>query len=89
MTTFWQHASVEQKLAQIDGGIELQMTSAQVAKNCGTSPASVRAFAMHNGRSFKNSSRSKPWAKQKRREKRRRVLVDGKKLNHKEDFEYE
>lgn len=90
MTSFWQHASVEDKLAQVDGGIELQMTSAQVAKNCGTTPASMRAFAYHHGRTFKNSSRSKPWAKQAgRRVKRRRVAIEGSKLNHKEDFEFE
>lgn len=90
MTNFWQHASVEEKLAQVDGGIECQMTSAQVAKNCGCSAASMRAFAYHHDRSFKNSTRAKPWAKQAgRRIKRRRVAIDGSKLNHKEDFEFE
>ncbi len=89
MTTFWKHASLEQKLAQVDGAIELQMTSAQLAMNVGASPASIRAFAHHHDRSFKGSQRSKPWAKEKGRRIRRRSKVDSHKINHREDFEYE
>ena len=89
MTTFWKHASVEQKLAQLDGGIELQMTSAQIAMNVGASAVAVRAFAHHHDRSFKNSSRAKPWQKQAGKRIKRRARIDGSKINHKEDFEYE
>jgi hypothetical protein len=51
--SFWRKATVEQKLAQIDGAIELGMTSVQCARNCGASTdMAVRNFAGRHGRNF-------------------------------------
>lgn len=50
--TFWNTATQEQKLAQIDGGIECGMNSTQIAMNCGTDRIIVIGFAHHRGRKF-------------------------------------
>ncbi|KQY39969.1 hypothetical protein [Rhizobium sp. Root483D2] len=58
MKTWWERASTKQRLAQIDGGIECGMNSAQVAKNCGaaiyTNGNAVLSLAHQHGRSFPN-----------------------------------
>lgn len=57
--SFWESATTEQKLAQIDGGIECGMTTEQIAVNCGVSPTDknpasrvVAWFAINHGRKF-------------------------------------
>lgn len=50
--TFWSNATTEQRLAQIDGGIELLMTSSQIAKNCGTTSHQIKYFSYAHGRKF-------------------------------------
>jgi hypothetical protein len=58
MKTWWERASTKQRLAQIDGGIECGMTSAEVAKNCGaaiyTNGNAVLSCAHQHGRHFPN-----------------------------------
>lgn len=58
---WWYRASQEEKLAQIDGCIELGMTAAQCAMNCGCfyevsgwmrAGMVVSSFAAYHGRSF-------------------------------------
>ena len=51
-TRFWKIATTEQKLAQIDGAIDLGLTSKQCAFNCGTTPGGIRSFASYHGRYF-------------------------------------
>ncbi|ULJ73628.1 hypothetical protein [Rhizobium gallicum] len=55
--TFWDKASIAERLAQIDGGIELCMTKRQIAMNCGTTMEDISAFGRQHGRLFpaKNS----------------------------------
>jgi hypothetical protein len=48
--TFWQTATTEQKLAQIDGGIECGMNSVQIAMNCGTYCEAVITLGAYHGR---------------------------------------
>lgn len=50
--SFWKIATVEQKLAQIDGAIDLGMTSGQCAMNCHTAGWIIRNFARVHGRNF-------------------------------------
>lgn len=50
--SFWNTATQEQKLAQIDGGIECGMNARQVATNLGTTLGAVGTFARNHGRSF-------------------------------------
>lgn len=61
MTGWWYRASTEQRLAQIDGCIELGMTAAQCAMNCGCfsdergwsrAGDTIRTFARYHGRAF-------------------------------------
>lgn len=49
---WWYSATPDQKLAQIDGGIECGMTAAQVAMVSGTSGNTALHFAGDHGRSF-------------------------------------
>lgn len=52
---WWYRASTEQRLAQIDGGIELEMTVRQVALASGahmTHGGTVQAVAREHGRRF-------------------------------------
>ena len=50
--TFWTSSTDDQKLSQIDGGIECGMTRTQVAMNCGTTMNAVAYFASRHGRTF-------------------------------------
>lgn len=50
--SFWSQATVEQRLAQIDGGIECRMSASQIAMNCGASKDAVRQFGTRHGRMF-------------------------------------
>lgn len=50
--SWWANATVEQKLAQIDGGIECGMTARQIGLNCGATLIAVRNFGNYHGRSF-------------------------------------
>ncbi|TWB61665.1 hypothetical protein FBZ98_1011010 [Rhizobium sp. ERR 922] len=50
--SFWEKSTDEQKLAQIDGGIELGMTVRQIATNCGTTRSALSYFGRKNGRVF-------------------------------------
>jgi hypothetical protein len=50
--TFWKTATKEQKLSQIDGGIECGMTARQVAMNLGTSKQNLLEFGRNHGRKF-------------------------------------
>lgn len=67
---WWYRATNEERLAQIDGGIELGMTASQVALNCGClyeqnytngstlgSGSLVNHFALNHGRSFPASNK--------------------------------
>lgn len=60
MTNFWKHASTDQKLAQIDGAIELHMSSRQCGMNVGADAATVRSFARKRGRHFDAPRGRKP-----------------------------
>jgi hypothetical protein len=64
MNSWWERASIEQRLAQIDGGIELGMTALQVAMASGFRDGiAVGAFANNHsrffGRASKNTSRNR------------------------------
>jgi hypothetical protein len=50
--SFWQHASTQQRLAQIDGAISVGMTMRQTAMNLGTYKQNIADFAHKHGRSF-------------------------------------
>jgi len=50
--SYWETASPEQKLAQIDGAIECLMTAKQCAMNVKTEPHRVVYFAKIHGRHF-------------------------------------
>lgn len=52
MNGWWYTATRDQKLAQIDGGIELGMNARQVAMVTGALPATVQAFACAYDRHF-------------------------------------
>ncbi len=56
---WWYRASLEQKLAQVDGGIELGLTSNQVAMVSGAKDRyTVKAFGAYHGRHFTTSNYS-------------------------------
>ena len=50
--TFWKTATKEQKLSQIDGGIECGMTARQIGMNLGIGKRRVLYFAEEHGRKF-------------------------------------
>lgn len=50
--SWWRRATTEQRLAQLDGAIELGMTAAQLALNCGSNAANCHVFASRHNRSF-------------------------------------
>lgn len=57
MKTWWERASTEDRLAQIDGGIAVGMTTKQVSMNCGApiyenGTCAVSSFANNHGRIF-------------------------------------
>ncbi len=56
MRSFWQHASTQQRLAQIDGAISVGMTMRQTAMNLGTTRGAIEYFTIKHGRSFAPNS---------------------------------
>ncbi|RKD69001.1 hypothetical protein [Rhizobium sp. WW_1] len=58
--SFWENSTDEQKLAQIDGGIECNMTIRQIAANCGTTHAKLAYFGRTHGRKFPALSAGSP-----------------------------
>lgn len=55
--SWWANASTEQRLAQIDAGIELGMTARQVAMASGIEDARpISRFAFYHGRKFLEGS---------------------------------
>ena len=52
MKGWWHHASTEQKLAQIDAGIELGLTARQVALASGCNWLNLSRVAHYHGRKF-------------------------------------
>lgn len=50
--SWWKRATEEQRLAQIDGGIECGMTIRQIAMNCGATTNAVGAYGRSHGRTF-------------------------------------
>jgi len=50
--SWWSRSTTDERLAQIDGGIELGMPARLVAFNCGTVRHTLHSFAMRYGRSF-------------------------------------
>lgn len=59
-SSWWSRASTEQKLAQIDGGIECGMTAKQIARVLRVDAVStVSAFAGRHGRHFPTSPQEK------------------------------
>lgn len=57
--SWWDKATTEQKLAQIDGGIECGMTARQVAMASRANFHAVRHFAAIHGRHFPNDENGK------------------------------
>jgi len=61
---WWYSATQEQKLAQIDGGIECGMTAREIALNCGASlgvndrGGTIGAFAFLHGRNFPQENKN-------------------------------
>lgn len=54
-SSWWHRATPEQRLAQIDGGIDCRMTAGQVAMACGLENDGAKVihnFANRNGRHF-------------------------------------
>lgn len=50
--SFWQTASTERKLAQLDAAIELGLTASQCGMNCGATGGAVAVFGRRHGRRF-------------------------------------
>lgn len=57
-TTWWHRATEAQKLTQIDAALELGVNFAALARNLGTTPGNVYAFARRHGRRFISLRRS-------------------------------
>jgi len=55
--SFWDTSTLEQKIEQIEGAIECDLSQEQTAINLGTSRSSIRSFCEKNGITFnkKNS----------------------------------
>ncbi|WP_421591126.1 hypothetical protein [Shinella sp. M27] len=53
-SSWWSRASTEQKLAQIDGGIECLMSARHIAMNLGAEREEVLSFGAYHGRRFKS-----------------------------------
>ncbi len=51
-SSWWSRASRDQKLAQIDGGIECGVCAKHIAMNVGASVSAVHEFGRRNGRKF-------------------------------------
>ena len=52
MTNWWHKATRDERLRQIDAGIELGMTGTQIALAVGVPAQTIRDFGNYNGRSF-------------------------------------
>lgn len=52
MTKFWESATQDQRLKQIDAGIELFMTARQIAMNCGATKQAILSYGHRHGRKF-------------------------------------
>ncbi len=50
--SWWSRASREQKLAQIDGGIECGVSAKHIAMNVGASVSAIHEYGRRNGRRF-------------------------------------
>ncbi len=50
---WWYRASTEERLAQIDGCIDVGLTGLQCAVNCGAPEQTIRGFANKHGRHFR------------------------------------
>jgi len=57
--TFWKTATKDQRLAQIDGGIECGLSAADIAVMMGTNSDNIRRFALYHGRSLRNDYEAK------------------------------
>ena len=77
MTTFWNTATQEQKLAQIDGALEVGMNANQLAMNCGASVDAIRQYARTYGRSFAASQGLHNWGVAGARRQAERNRVEG------------
>lgn len=51
-SSWWSRASKDQKLAQIDGGIDCGMFARHIAMNVGASVSAVQEFGRRHGRKF-------------------------------------
>ena len=51
-SSWWSRASREQKLAQIDGGIECGMSARHIAVNVGVTTSAIHEYGRRNGRRF-------------------------------------
>lgn len=51
-SSWWSRASRDQKLAQIDGGIECGVSAKHIAMNVGASVSAVHEFGRRHGRKF-------------------------------------
>ncbi|OOG75571.1 hypothetical protein B0E45_01180 [Sinorhizobium sp. A49] len=57
--SWWSRASREQKLAQIDGGIECGMSARHIAVNLGATTSAVHEYGRRNGRRFTGTNTRK------------------------------
>lgn len=74
--SFWENATQEQKLAQIDGGIECGMNATQIAINCGTTTEGLRKFGRYHDRSFGGVSSAVNWGERSKVYKAERNKVE-------------
>lgn len=51
-SSWWSRASKDQKLAQIDGGIDCGISAKHIAMNVGATVSAVHEFGRRNGRRF-------------------------------------
>lgn len=103
--SFWENATTEQKLAQIDGGIECGMNAPQIAMNCAATVNQILGFSGYHGRRFRannfNASSIKHMAERGRVDAAKRISartgtlgdaafsIFGNAPQHSEDFELE
>ncbi|KQU96807.1 hypothetical protein ASD00_18345 [Ensifer sp. Root31] len=51
-SSWWAGASKEQKLAQIDGGIDCDISAKHIAMNVGATVSAIHEYGRRNGRKF-------------------------------------
>ncbi|WP_156612854.1 hypothetical protein [Ensifer sp. Root142] len=51
-SSWWARASKEQKLAQIDGGIDCGISAKHIAMNVGATVSAIHEYGRRNGRKF-------------------------------------